>query len=168
MADHFGGSIANLLSFETQVDIGVGSAGQIDHRLGKGLVQRCQGRAEPINSSLVAQCFVEGFAQNEWRIAKPLVLLPSARVDSDTTFGTFPTGRLAARLDPSDVVRIRASVGTGFRAPSFREQNLRFANASAGYLIEGNPYLQPERSVQTSASIAAESEDVGSITVSGF
>ncbi len=108
------------------------------------------------------------YAQDEWRVARPAVLLPSVRIDSDTSFGTWPTGRLATRVDPNDTIRLRASVGNGFRAPSFREQHLRFANASVGYVIEGNTNLIPERSVQTSASIALEDSKVGSLSVSGY
>jgi len=132
----------------------------------EGLAESLQ--AERLESGSATRQRIGGFAQDEWRIARPLVLLPSARVDTDTSFGTFPTGRLAARLDPSDIVRVRGSVGTAFRAPSFREQLLRFANPSAGYVVEGNPDLSPERSFQTSASIAVEDADVGSIMVSGY
>lgn len=132
-----------------------------------------EGLAESLQAERLAQGSAQrqrigAYAQDEWRLARPLVLLPSARVDSDTTFGTWPTGRLAARLDPTDAVRLRASVGNGFRAPSFREQNLRFANASVGYRIEGNPALRPERSLQGSTSASLEAEGVGSLSLSAF
>jgi outer membrane receptor for ferrienterochelin and colicins len=125
-------------------------------------------QAERIDQGGAQRQRIGAYVQDEWRVARPLVLLPSGRVDTDSTFGSWPTGRIAARLDPSDALRLRASVGNGLRAPSFREQNLRFANASVGYVIEGNPDLLPERSLQASASLDAQVAEVGNLSVSGF
>lgn len=88
------------------------------------------------------------YVQDEWSVLEqPLfVLLPGARVDLDSDFGTYATPRIAARLDPSSWLTLRASFGLGFRAPDFREQLLLFENPSAGYLVEGNPELEPEHS----------------------
>jgi outer membrane receptor for ferrienterochelin and colicins len=41
---------------------------------------------------------------------------------------------------------LRASFGLGFRAPDFREQLLFFENPGVGYVVEGDPNLDPERS----------------------
>ena len=89
------------------------------------------------------------YAQHEWQpLAEPrLALSPGARLLYDTRFGHYATPRLAVRCDPWSFLAIRASFGWAFRAPSFKELALRFANESANYFVEGNPDLRPERSV---------------------
>ncbi|MEM7674851.1 MAG: TonB-dependent receptor [Myxococcota bacterium] len=86
------------------------------------------------------------FAQDEWILFDRLTLVPGFRFDYDTQFGAFPTPKLALRFDATDNIIVRASYGIGFRSPTFRELYLRFENPSAGYFVEGNDELQPERS----------------------
>src|ERR1019366_4084874 len=63
------------------------------------------------------------------------------RYDDFDTFGSSVTGRVtAAWLSPGRSVKLRASYGTGFNAPSF----LELYGVSQGYV--GNPGLRPERS----------------------
>jgi outer membrane receptor for ferrienterochelin and colicins len=95
------------------------------------------------------------YAQDEWTLLEEplLVLLPGARVDLDSQFGSAPTPRLALRFDPLREVTLRASYGWGFKAPDFRELYLYFENPGAGYLVQGNPDLKPERSRNIGASV---------------
>lgn len=88
------------------------------------------------------------FVQDEWRVlADPrLVIVPGGRFDLDSQFGAHATPRLAVRVDPHPDLTLRASAGLGYRAPSFRELYLSFANPSAGYRVTGNPQLVPETS----------------------
>jgi outer membrane receptor for ferrienterochelin and colicins len=86
------------------------------------------------------------YAQDEWKVAlKPLVVIvPGARLDLDSQFGGYGSPRLAVRVDPALPLTLRASAGLGFRAPSFRELYLSFANPAAGYRVAGNPDLRAE------------------------
>jgi outer membrane receptor for ferrienterochelin and colicins len=88
------------------------------------------------------------FVQDEWRVrAVPrVVVVPGGRFDIDSQFGAYATPRLAVRVDPHPDLTLRASAGLGYRAPSFRELYLSFANPSAGYRVTGNPGLVPETS----------------------
>lgn len=95
------------------------------------------------------------YVQDGWQPAPRVELLPSARLDGDTQFGAVPTVRLAGRLDVASGLVARLAVGTGYRAPSFREQFLDFANPGAGYRIDGDPDLRPERSRQLTGSLSA-------------
>ncbi len=99
---------------------------------------------------------VAAFAQDEWEVTEklPLTLVPGARVEVDSQFGTNFTPRLAARFEPWKTAVIRASIGRGYRAPSFQELYLSFDNPAVGYRIEGNTDLQPELS--TSVQFGAE------------
>jgi outer membrane receptor for ferrienterochelin and colicins len=94
------------------------------------------------------------FAQDEWRVTDTAIIVPAARLDVDTQFGTHATPRLAARWQASDELVTRASVGMGYRAPSFKEMLLLFSNPSAGYQVAGNPDLDPETSI--SVQVGAE------------
>jgi vitamin B12 transporter len=62
-----------------------------------------------------------------------------SRLDDNSQFGTHATyrGGLVYRLDQ---VRLRASVGTGYKEPTF------FENFARG-IATGNPHLKPERSL---------------------
>ena len=78
-----------------------------------------------------------------------LVLTAGGRIDEHSAFGTFNTHRLTgAYLVPGTETKFRASLGTGFRAPSLDELYGSYSFAPD----YGNPDLQPEES---------ESWDVG-------
>ncbi len=98
------------------------------------------------------------YAQDEWRPdgSDALVVVPAARVDLDSQFGTHLTPRLAARWQAAPTLVVRGSVGAGYRAPSFKELLLHFENPSVGYVVDGNPELSPETS--RSAQIGLESQ----------
>lgn len=88
------------------------------------------------------------FAQDDWQIlGEPkLAVVPGVRMILDTQFGAHFVPKVAVRYDPVDFVVLRASYGHAFRAPSFRELLLEFENINAGYVVVGEPSLQPERS----------------------
>jgi outer membrane receptor for ferrienterochelin and colicins len=96
------------------------------------------------------------YAQDSWTVlTRPgLVLVPSARVDTDTQFGSAVTPRLALRVDPLSWLTVRGGYGWGYRAPGFQELLLDFENPSVGYAVRGNPDLKPERS--RSLNLSAE------------
>jgi vitamin B12 transporter len=60
------------------------------------------------------------------------------RLDDNERFGRFSTHRAGASWEARRGTRVRASVGTAFREPSF------FENYATGY-VTGNPDLAPER-----------------------
>lgn len=94
------------------------------------------------------------FAQDGWspQVGLPLSIAGGVRLDYDSLFGLAATPRLAVRIDPVKTLNVRFSTGLGFRAPSFQELLIDFENPSVGYVINGNPRLQPERSWGTSLS----------------
>lgn len=90
------------------------------------------------------------FVQADWSPVEPLTVNAALRYDDHSEFGGFPTGRLTAayRL-PTDTI-LRASAGTGFRAPSIFELFDAFS---------GNPDLDPETS--RSADVGIEQRLAG-------
>ncbi|WP_181234526.1 TonB-dependent receptor plug domain-containing protein [Enhygromyxa salina] len=87
------------------------------------------------------------FAQDEWSPGSSgrYMLVPAVRVDFDSHFGTYPTGRLALLVRPLEQLMLRVGYGRGYRAPSFRDMYLAFANPGVGYRVSGNPGLRPEQ-----------------------
>ncbi|WP_053236180.1 TonB-dependent receptor plug domain-containing protein [Sandaracinus amylolyticus] len=110
------------------------------------------------------------FVQDEWTVIDDdvrLVLVPGVRVDADSQYGTQLSPKLAVRFDPVRQLVLRASFGTGFRAPSFQELLLRFENPTVGYVVLGNPDLGPEtsRSYQLGAEWTPITELRGSLSL---
>lgn len=110
------------------------------------------------------------FAQDELRLGlrDQWAFVPSVRVDTDSWFGTHPTPRLATRWDATEDLALRLSAGWGFRAPSFKEMFLLFENPTAGYLVQGNPDLQPETSLGVTGGFEAGLADRLSLRLEGF
>lgn len=84
---------------------------------------------------------IGAFALADWRRAGHAVDA-SLRVDDDERFGSELTGSLAYGYEFSQAVRIHASYGRGFRAPTF---NQLFSPGFGGQFA-GNPNLEAETS----------------------
>jgi outer membrane receptor for ferrienterochelin and colicins len=111
------------------------------------------------------------YVQDEWTVLDPptpLIFVPGIRLDIDSQFGTRATPKFALRFDPTKTVVMRASIGFGFRAPSFEELYLLFENPGSGYLVEGNPDLQAESSTSIHGSIEYSPLDEVTASVAGF
>jgi vitamin B12 transporter len=94
------------------------------------------------------QTFVGVFAEDEWHPIASTYLTGGVRYDDFDTFGSAVTGRVtAAWLTPDRSIKLRASYGTGFNAPSF----LELYGTSVGY--QGNQNLIPERSAGGDAGV---------------
>ena len=81
-------------------------------------------------------------------------VVPGARVSWSEQWGAHVTPRLATMFRPAERLALRASLGRGFRAPSFKELYMEFLNtgAGSGYRVRGNPDLRPETSTNVSGS----------------
>jgi vitamin B12 transporter len=86
------------------------------------------------------------YAQALLGVGRPLAVTLGARVDDNSKFGSQGTVRAGAswHIDPS--TRLRGSIGTGIKEPTF------FENFAAGF-VTGNPNLRPERSASWEAGI---------------
>ena len=84
---------------------------------------------------------VYAFAQHEWAPSRLLELNASARFDAHSDYAARLTPKLSALVRPAAGVRLRASVGSGFKAPAFRQLYLSFTNAAAGYSVFGSTRL---------------------------
>ncbi|HMB93807.1 MAG TPA: TonB-dependent receptor [Rhodothermales bacterium] len=81
---------------------------------------------------------VFAFAQHEWLPTTWADLILSARLDAHTDYATNLSPKLAVLLKPNETWRVRTSVGSGFKAPTFQQLYLDFTNAVAGYSVFGS------------------------------
>lgn len=87
-------------------------------------------------------------------------VVPGVRMAWSEQWGTHWTPRVAAVFRPLPALALRASVGRGYRAPSFKELYLDWVNESAGYAVHGNPDLTPETSTNLTAGFEWAPGDV--------
>lgn len=92
------------------------------------------------------------FVQGLWAVNAQTDLSATARVDHNSIFGSFPTGRLALAYRPDEATTLRAAIATGYRAPSIDE---RFGDYPE-FFFTGNAALTPEESL--SYELGAERE----------
>ena len=99
------------------------------------------------------------YLQDEWYISPKCLLIPSVRWDYNDTFGTEVTGKLGTTYQLSKNTRIKANVGTAYRAPTASELYFDWQhtpNARMMVHIHGNPDLQPEKALNFDLGIEAE------------
>jgi outer membrane receptor for ferrienterochelin and colicins len=92
------------------------------------------------------------YGQVAWKFGD-VTVMPGARFESHTRYGSSLAPRLAAAWRASDLVTIRASGGRGFRAPSAKELGFAFDHSAFGYKIFGNDALKPEKSWGVNADV---------------
>ena len=79
-------------------------------------------------------------------LERPLSVILGARLEDNQRFGTYLTYRASGSLRLAAHTRAVASLGTGFKEPTF------YQNFATGF-VHGNPDLQPEHSVSWEAGV---------------
>jgi outer membrane receptor for ferrienterochelin and colicins len=92
--------------------------------------------AESLNSPRTQTVFY-AFVQDEWMPLENLTLNASARYDANSAFGSQLSPKFAVNFRPFEFLTLRASVGSGFKAPTFQQLYLDFTNPVAGYSVFG-------------------------------
>lgn len=132
-----------------QADLGYGRrlGAAAAHALDAGVTVRVdETESQRIRGGHRTYTSFEPFAQMELAAARRLTVLPGFRLSTSSRWGTQATPRIAARFRPRDALTLRASTGTGFRAPDFKELYMFFQNTAVGYAVIGNEDLRPESS----------------------
>ena len=78
------------------------------------------------------------FAQHEWLASSKVHFNTSLRFDNHSDYTARFTPKFAVLVRPSSGTRLRASVGSGFKAPAFRQLYLAFTNPAGGYSVFGS------------------------------
>ncbi len=95
----------------------------------------------------------DGFIQNEWNLIDRITLVPGVRFEQHEVYGIHWSPRLSAMWTLSNHLKLRTSAGLGYRAPSPKELRFTFNHSSAGYIVLGNPDLEPEESRNISLNL---------------
>jgi outer membrane receptor for ferrienterochelin and colicins len=82
------------------------------------------------------------FAQHEWDIISKIRLISGIRWDGQSSFGHQVNPKISILYRPTTQWNIRASAGTGFKAPDPRQLFLNFSNPLAGYSVFGALVLE--------------------------
>lgn len=102
---------------------------------------------------------IVGFGQWEGNPTSWLSYALSARYDATNAFGNSFNPRFSLLVKPLDNLRVRSSLGTGFKAPDFRQMFVEFSNRlpGANYDLIGaqrlGVNLLPEQSIAFDAGV---------------
>jgi len=84
------------------------------------------------------------FGQVEYKPVSRVTLLAGGRYDKISHFDGSTSPRISAMVELAQDLRLRASWGGGFRAPSFTDMYIDYSNPYV--VVKGNPDLKPEKS----------------------
>ena len=99
-----------------------------------------------IDNSSHSQNNIDGFAQFDWNITDRLNVVGSVRYDFFSASAQKALTERLAVVYKMPWMTFRANYASGFRAPSLKEMYMHFDMGNMGYMILGNPDLEPERS----------------------
>ena len=134
------------------------------------------------------------FAQHEWIPDENLDLIGSFRYDSHRDYAARLSPKISARVKPLSWFTVRASLGSGFKAPTFQQLYLDFTNPQVGYSVFGSvgvtealkrlqetgqvqsvlvdptslQTIRPENSLSYNASIEVDPTDFLHVKINGF
>jgi outer membrane receptor for ferrienterochelin and colicins len=144
--------IQRLYQAELLYNAPIGESGA--HALDLGVqLRHDETEAGRVDGGLRSLNSIEPFVQLEIAPTARLSLVPGVRVSHNTEWGTHVTPRLAARFRASERLTLRASAGSGYRAPDFKELYMFFQNVAVGYAVVGNVDLHPETSRNVTAGV---------------
>jgi outer membrane receptor for ferrienterochelin and colicins len=81
------------------------------------------------------------FLQHEWAPGKVFDFVAGARFDSHSDFSSRLSPKFSFLITPFEQLKIRGSVGSGFKAPDFQQLYLNFTNPQVGYTALGSANL---------------------------
>ncbi len=98
------------------------------------------------------------YSQKEWLPLNNLNITLGARLDKHSLYKAQFNPKLAIAFKPLQKLTLLASIGSGFKAPDFRQQFLYFTNSLVGYTLLGanelnNGLIQLKQQGQIDASV---------------
>ena len=99
-----------------------------------------------ISGTAHSQDNIDGYAQFDWNITQRLNIVGSVRFDYFSASSQKALTERLAVVYKFPWATLRANYASGFRAPSLKEMYMHFDMGNMGYLLRGNPDLQPEKS----------------------
>ncbi len=128
--------------------------GIVSHRMGEDeVVAGIEGRREQLEQTEVAgspsQNLGALFVQYTWAAMPDLELVGAGRLEYHEKWGWVLVPRAGIALSLGDDIRILASGGTSYRAPTLENMfvKLNYHPWGGGFYSEGNPDLEPEKGI---------------------
>jgi len=78
------------------------------------------------------------YLQHQWDASDKINIVSGVRGDFHSVYGSRLSPKLSGQYKFSDTFSWQLSIGSGFKAPDFRQLLLNFNNASAGYHVFGS------------------------------
>ena len=139
---------------------------------------------QPADEVKASRSNVGAYVDVELDVTKRWLLNGAVRVEKYSDFGFTHNYKFATRYKATDLLNIRGSVSTGFRAPSLQQINYSstFTTVQGGTIAEvkiapnyssltsaaGIPKLKQERSVNASVGFTLSPSPAFSLTVDGY
>lgn len=83
-----------------------------------------------------------GYTQVDWKPHKKFNALAGIRYDHHSNFGGRLNPSVGVRYSPIEKITLKASLGTGFKTPDFKERYQIFTNPQQGYTVLGATVLE--------------------------
>ncbi|EHG20720.1 hypothetical protein HMPREF9334_01616 [Selenomonas infelix ATCC 43532] len=111
------------------------------------------------------------FIGDTWQLSKDTMLFPILRVDHSNLFGTNLSGSIGMthNVGGNSHLRFKTNIGTSYAEPGMGElwynwemygsTPVAIGEAKMGWWFEGNPNLQPEKSLNLDMSIEGETKN---------
>jgi len=99
------------------------------------------------------------YGEDEWAFSSTTLAF-GVRYSHNSSFGNFVAPRLSILYRASDHMTLRGSYGRGFRAPSLLELFIDYDNSGVGYIVRGEPRLNPETSHGFNAGLDYSRDDL--------
>jgi outer membrane receptor for ferrienterochelin and colicins len=135
------------------------------------LTQLSNGASE-IDGGDASRSSRELFVQNDVMLADDWELVLGLRAQDDSDFGGHNAPKIALRAPAFDSGgwkgTLRASLGQGYRVPNLKERHYLFDHSSLGYMVIGNPGLQPESSNSAQLGLSISGPQRSTIELQAF
>ncbi len=96
------------------------------------------------------------YFQHDWHPIARLNIVGGFRFDWHSVYGNQLSPKLAIKYVATKKVTFRVSVGTGFKAPDFRQLYLNFTNPVAGYSLFGSEEVLAQYNTLTQQGLIAQ------------
>jgi outer membrane receptor for ferrienterochelin and colicins len=101
--------------------------------------------------------FIRGFifSQLDWNLISKLYVTTGFRIDIHSVYKEQFSPKLALKYAPVKWINLQASIGSGYKAPDFRQLILNFTNPTVGYSVFGSELLlQSLQELESSGQIS--------------
>lgn len=136
------------------------------------LEQYKDGNTELAENDDITRNSKEFWFQNTWFAGNDWEWVLGARYQNDSDFGSHAAPKINARFDlfsnAATNVYARGGWGVGYRVPNLKERYYRFDHSQLGYMVNGNPTMEPEESDSYQLGLGITFTNKAWLEVNGF